>query len=105
MQRDPIGIVKHFEAWKEFAYSADRNFPIIFANLNKMTSKSSLSLLTNFLKVTSLGDVDFTYKPKKRKQADILQVIIITLAFKIFLSTSLCKDYFKSISNEFIFVS
>ena len=80
MQQDPIGMVKHFEAWKNFASGSERKFPIIFVNLNKMTTKSSLSLLTSFLNVTSIGAVDFTYKPKKRKQSDILEVSAVEIS-------------------------
>ena len=76
MQKDPIGMVKHFNAWREFASGSERNFPIIFVNLNKMTTDTSLTLLTSFLNVTNLGTVDLRYKPKKRKQGDILEVSI-----------------------------
>lgn len=75
-QEDPIGMFKHFKAWRDFASGSERNFPIIFVNLNKMTTDTSLTILTSFLNVTNLGTVDLRYKPKKRKQGDILEAVL-----------------------------
>ena len=73
-QADPIGLVKHFDAWREFATSARSTFPVLFVNLNNMSDLMSLAVLARFLNVSAVNPKLLEYKPSKRKHADLLQV-------------------------------
>ena len=71
---DPIGLVKHFEAWLDYASHPERTFPILFINLNNLVDTSSISVLLKFLNISHLKDSDFKYKPSKRKSANLIEV-------------------------------
>ena len=71
---DPIGLVKHFNAWVEFGTSKPRNYPILFLNLNRLRPNTpDIKLLVDFLNATELNESSFEYKPHRRKGVDLLE--------------------------------
>jgi hypothetical protein len=76
--RDPIGLWSHFCAWIEKAKTGVLPFPVLFLNMNEMSGRNNTGIraLKRFVNVSNLNEDDFSYKPSKRKNGDIILVII-----------------------------
>ena len=83
---DPVGLLKHFKVWHEFATTPNpsKTFPIIFLNLNRLTSNSGdLEVLKKFVNVTKWKETDFEYKASKRKGVDLIDASLNTTSSKL----------------------
>lgn len=85
---DPIGLVKHFKAWVEFA-STPRSYPILFLNLNRLKPNTTdIKVLANFINATELKESSFEYKPHRRKGVDLLEASMNVSSNSVKSSTS-----------------